>query len=161
MMIEHLQKGRKLTVEKFSSGVYYIINETFIIQIIVTKELPPEENLYLHCLTDNLNNTELIKRLADDYQKHPEQDIYIRYTNQLTNANSNTKGRLPMLFEEMMERGRAEVRDYYQDYYNGYYQDKIEQLSSSNEQLASSNEELSSQVDYLKNLLRQHNIQFD
>ena len=150
-------KRAKIIVEKFSSGIYHVINEIFIIQFIVTKELPPEENLYLHCLTDNLNNTELIKQLVDDYQKHQEQDIYIRYMNQLTNANSNTKGRLPMLFEEMMERARAEAKDYYQD----YYQNKIEQLSSSNKQLSSSVEQLVSQVDYLKNLLKQHNIQFD
>ena len=151
-LMKHLQKDRKLTVEKFSDGVYHIINETFIVQIIVTKELLPEENLYLHCLTDNLINTKLIKQLVDDYQQHQEQDIYIRYMNQLTNANSNTKGESPM-FEEMMERARIEAEN--------YYQDKIEQLSSSNEQLSSSVEQLVSQVDYLKNLLRQHNIQFD
>lgn len=58
-----------------------------------------------------------------------------------------------MLFEEMMERGRAEMRD--------YYQDKIEQLSSTNEQLSSFNEQLSSKIDHLENLLKQHNIQFD
>ena len=151
-LMKHLQKDRKLTVEKSSDGVYHIINETFIVQIIVTKELLPEENLYLHCLTDNLINTKLIKQLVDDYQQHQEQDIYIRYMNQLTNANSNTKGESPM-FEEMMERARIEAEN--------YYQDKIEQLSSSNEQLSSSVEQLVSQVDYLKNLLRQHNIQFD
>lgn len=141
-LMKHLQEDRKLTVEKFSRGVYHIINETFIVQIIVTKELSPEENLYLHCLTDMLNDTELIKQLVDDYQKHQEQDIYIRYMNQLTNANSNTKGGSPM-FEEMMERARAEAESYYQNYYH----DKIEQLSS--------------KIDHLEDLLKQHNIQFD
>ncbi|MBD5476027.1 MAG: hypothetical protein HDR17_08625 [Lachnospiraceae bacterium] len=150
--MKHLQKDRKIIVEKFSNGVYHIINETFNIQIIVTKELCPEENLYLHCLTDHLDNTKLIKRLVDDYKHHQEQDIYIRYMNQLTNANSNTKGRSPM-FEEMMERARIEAET--------YYHDKIEQLSSSNEQLSSSVEQLVAQIDYLKNLLNQHNIQFD
>ena len=162
-LIKHLQKDRKLTVEKFSNGVYHIINETFIIQIIVTKELLPEENLYLHCLTDNLNSTELIKQLVDDYQQHQEQDIYIRYMNQLTNANANTKGDSPM-FEEMMERARIEAENYYTTHYAALLDtlnNKIEQLSSSNEQLSSSNKQLVSQIDYLKNLLKQHNIQFD
>ena len=54
------------------------------------------------------------------------------------------------MFEEMMERARAEVESYYQNYYH----DKIEQLASSNEQLVSQN-------DYLKSLLKQNNIQFD
>ena len=144
-LMKHLQKDRKITVEKFSNGVYHLINETFNIQIIVTKELCPEENLYLYCLSDHLNNTRLIKQLVDNYKKHHEQDIYIRYMNQLTNANSNTKGRSPM-FEEMMECARIEAEN--------YYHDKIEQLSSCNEQLVS-------QIDYLKNLLNQHNIQFE
>lgn len=158
-LMKHLQKDRKLIVEKFSNGVYYAINETFIVQIIVTKELPPEENLYLHCLTDNLNNTELIKQLVNDYQMHQGQDIYIRYMNQLTNANSNRKGE-SLMFEEMMERARIEAENYYTSLFDTL-NDKVEQLSSTNEQLSSSNEQLASQVDYLQNLLRQHNIQFD
>ena len=140
--MHHLQKERKLTVENFSNGVYHIINETFIVQIIVTKELLPEENLYLHCLTNHLNNTELIKQLVDDYQQHQKQDIYIRYMNQLTNANSNTKGESPM-FEEMMERARIEAENYYTSLLNTL-NDKIEQLSSSNEQLKSSYPQYSS-----------------
>lgn len=57
------------------------------------------------------------------------------------------------MFKEMMERAKMEAKAYYiplLDTLNG----KIEQLSSSNEQLVSQN-------DYLKNLLKQHNIQFD
>ncbi|MBD5518479.1 MAG: hypothetical protein HDR07_08305 [Lachnospiraceae bacterium] len=57
------------------------------------------------------------------------------------------------MFEEMMERARIEAENYYTSLLNTL-NDKIEQLSSSNEQLAS-------QIDYLKNLLKQHNIQFD
>ncbi|MCM1252837.1 MAG: hypothetical protein NC321_08440 [Clostridium sp.] len=171
-LMEHLQKERKLVVEKISKGVYYIINEIFNIQIIVTKELPPEDNLYLHCLTDNLSNAALINRLVNDYRSHREQDIYIKYMNQLTNANSNKKGTSPM-FEEMMERARMEAEAYYNNLVDTLNA-KIEQLASSNEQLASSIKKLSSdnkqlsslyeqtalEVDYLKNLLKQNNIQF-
>lgn len=79
--------------------------------------------------------------------------------NQLTNANSNAKGESPM-FEEMMERARMEAENYYTSLLETL-NDKVEQLASSNEQLTSSNEQLVSQVDYLKNLLKQNNIQFD
>ena len=186
-LMKHLQKERKLTVEKFSNGVYHIINEIFCIQIIVTKELLPEENLYLHCLTNNLNDAKLFNRLVDDYQRHQTQEIYIKYMNQLANANSNTKGVSPM-FEEMMERAKLEAEAYYAPLFNTL-NDKVkqlstsieqlsvtnEQLSVSNEQLSNTNEQLSntnkhlsntnkhlsSQVDYLENLLKQHNIQFD
>ena len=144
-LMKHLQKERKLTVEKFSNGVYHIINETFCIQIIVTKELLPEENLYLHCLTNNLNDAKLFIQLVDDYQRHQTQDIYIKYMNQLTIANSNTKGESPM-FEEMMERAKIEAET--------YYASLISTLNDKNEQL-------SSRVDHLENLLKQNNIQFD
>lgn len=151
-LLKHLQKERKLTVEKFSNGVYHIINETFSIQIIVTKELLPDENLYLHCLTNHLKNILLINQLLDDYQHHQGQDIYVRYMNQLTNANSNMKGKSPM-YEEIMERAKIEAETYYATVLDTM-NDKIEQLSFSNAQLAS-------QVDYLKNLLKQNNIQFN
>ena len=169
-LMQHLQKERKLTVEKYSNGVYHIINEIFNVQIIVTKELLPEENLYLHCLTNNLDDTKLIKRLINDYQCHQTQEIYIKYMNQLINANSNAKGESPM-FEEMMERAKMEAEAYYKTHYASLLDtlsNKIEQLSSSNEELSSSNEQLSvsnkqlsSKVDYLKTLLRQNNIQFE
>ena len=148
-LMKHLQKERKLTVEKFSNGVYHIINETFFIQIIVTKELLSEENLYLHCLTNNLSSPKLIKQLVDDYQHHQTQDIYVKYMNQLTNANSNMKGE-SLMFEEMMERAKIEA----EAYYTSHYATLLDTLNNKNEQL-------SSRIDHLENLLKQNNIPFD
>ena len=169
-LMKHLRKERNLTVAKISPGVYHINKETFNAQIIVTKELPPEENLYLHCLTNKLQDVKLVNRLADDYKKHQEQDIYIRYMHQLTTANLKTKGDLPMVCEgllnlygtssaEIIERTKKEAAE--------YYLPKIDQLSARNESLTSQNvnlsarnDSLSSQIDYLKSLLMQHNIPF-
>lgn len=148
-LMSHLQKERKIKVEKFSPGVYHINKETFYTQIIVTSELPPEDYLYLHCLTNRLQDSNLINRLADDYTLHQEQDIYIRYMNQLTTANQNKKGDTPMVCEgilnlcgtsseEIIERTRKEDA--------AYYLPKIDTLST--------------QIDYLKSLLEQHNIPF-
>ncbi|MCM1386588.1 MAG: hypothetical protein NC231_04615 [Bacillus sp. (in: Bacteria)] len=158
-LMRHLQKDRKLVVENFSKGVYHIINEIFNIQIIVTKELPPEDNLYLHCLTDKLSDAGLLNRLIDDYQHHRTQEIYIKYMNQLTNANSNEKGDSSM-FEEMMERAKQEAEAYYTTYFTTHYAALLDTLNNKIEQLSSSNAQLSSQNDYLKTLLRQNNIQF-
>ena len=55
-LMKHLQKERNLTVEISSPGIYYISKATFKIQIIVTRELPPDENLYLCCLTECLQD---------------------------------------------------------------------------------------------------------
>ena len=163
-LMRHLRKERKLTVAKVSPGVYHINKETFIAQIIVTKELPPEENLYLRCLTENLTDAELVNQLADDYTKHQDQELYIKYMHQLSKANIKEKGEPPMVCEgllnlfgtsseEIIERTKKEDAE--------YYLPKIEQLSSKNDALSSKNADLSSQISYLKSLLTQHGIPFD
>lgn len=141
--LHSLQKEKKLIIEKFSPGIYHINKETFNTQIIVTSELSPEEYLYLHCLTNKLQDTGLINRLTDDYKLHQEQDIYIRYMQQLTTANIKMKGESPMICEgilnlcgtsseEIIERTRKEEAEYYLP-----------------------------KIDYLKSLLTQNNIPFN
>lgn len=156
-LIKYLRKNSLFTIEKYSSGIYYINNETFKIQIIVTLELSPEENLYLYCLTNNLQDTSTTNRLAEDYAKHRHQEVYNKYLRQLSTATSKTKGESFMadewLFnffgtssEEIFTRGKQESED--------YYLPKLNELTATNEQLAS-------QVDQLKNLLKQNNISFE
>ena len=61
------------------------------------------------------------------------------------------------MFEEMMERARMEAEAYYKT----HYATLLDTLNNKIEKLSSSNEQLISQIDYLKGLLKQHNIQFD
>ena len=142
--MEHLKEGRKLTVAKVCPGVYYINKEIFIAQIIVTKELLPNDNIYLHFLTDRVWNGALAERLADDYKEHQEEELYRRYLHQITLAGRKTKGEASMFIcegllnlcgtssEEIIERTKKEDAEYYQP-----------------------------QIDYLKSLLMQHNIPFN
>lgn len=163
-LMKHLTAERHLTVEKTSKGVYHISIKTFDVQIIVTHELPPEDNLYLCCLTNDLKDRDLIKQLADDYARHQNQDVYRKYLNQLTTANIKTEGETPMVCEglfnlfgtsseEIIANAKKESDD--------YYLHKIIELTASNEQLTSSNRLLSSQIDHLQDLLRQNNISFE
>lgn len=163
-LLKHLTDERHLTVEKSSTGIYHISTETFDIQIIVIPELPTKDNLYLRCLTDNLKDTALISRLADDYARHQGQEVYMKYLNQLTTANMKKEGESPMVCEgllnlfgtsseEIIANAKKEADD--------YYLPKINELSASNTQLTSAITQLSSQVNYLQNLLRQNNISFD
>lgn len=101
-LLKHLKKERNLTVENFSKGIYYISIETFSVQIIVTHELSPDENLYLHCLTNGLQNTFLINQLADDCIRHRGEDLYRRYLDQLTTANNTMKGGQVMVSEGLL-----------------------------------------------------------
>lgn len=140
---------KKLTVSKIAPGVYHINKETFNIQIIVTQELLPLENLYLRCLTNRLQDTDLINRLTDDYKLHQKQLIYNRYMHQLTTTNRKTKGDSIMVCEgllnlfgtsseEIIERTKKEDEE--------YYLPKLQSLSNQN--------------NYLKSLLEQNNIPF-
>ena len=170
-LMKHLREERKIPVAKISDGVYYINKETFIIQIIVTKELSPEDNLYLHCLTDNLQDIGLINRLADDCKLHPKQDIYNKYMHQITAANSKTKGEQIMVCEAILNlygTSSAEIIERTKKEEAEYYLPKIEQLTSQNnnlfsqvDDLSSQNSDLSSQIAYLQSLLAKHNIPFD
>ncbi|MCM1121736.1 MAG: hypothetical protein NC416_04055 [Eubacterium sp.] len=149
-LMKHLCKERNLTVAKVTTGVYHINKETFRTQIIVTGELSPEENLYLRCLTNKLQDSSLANRLADDYRMHQEQEVYIKYMHQIATANIRTKGDSSMVCEgilnlcgtssaEIIERTKKEEAE--------YYLPKINRLSSQNE--------------YLKSLLTENGISFD
>ena len=163
-LIKHLTVERHLTVEKPSKGVYHISIETFDVQIIVIHELPPQDNLYLCCLTNDLKDRDLINRLVDDYAKYQNQDVYRKYLNQLTTANIKTEGEPPMVCEglfnlfgtsseEIIANAKKESDD--------YYLPKINELTASNEQLISTVRLLSSQNNHLQDLLRQNNISFE
>ena len=156
-LMKHLRDERKLTVEKISPGVYHVNKETFNIQIIVTKELSSEENLYLRCLTDKLHGEGLAEQLVNDYKKHRTQEVYSRYMHQVAAANRKSREEKHMvvdewLFEmcgtssdEVIARAKKESEE--------YYQPQIDTLSSVNKQLLS-------EIDYLKQLLMQNNIPF-
>ena len=50
------------------------------IQIVVTKELTDEKNLWLHNLTDSLKDTDTVKRLLSEYENQKkEYVISVRY----------------------------------------------------------------------------------
>lgn len=164
-LIKHLIKERKIDVAKDASGVYHINKETFIIQIIVTKELSAEENLYLHCLTDRLRDVTMAERLIADYKYHQTQPVYNRYMHQLAAAYSRKRGNDFMvdnewIFElcgtssdEIIEKARQEADD--------YYLPKINSLSADNNRMSDNIKALFSQNAYLKSLLEQNNIPFN
>ena len=152
-LLRHLTEERNLAVEKFSKGIYYINIETFRIQIIVTRELPPDENLYLHCLTNNLQNVSLIDRLANDCALHQGEDVYRKYLDQLTAANATMKGEHTMVSEGLLNlfgTSSAEI----------IANTRKESEAKINEQ-AETIKQLSFQNNYLKELLRKNNISFE
>ncbi len=162
-LIKYLTKKRKLVVEKSASGVYHISKEIFPAQIIVTPELSSDDSLYLRCLTNRLHDTQMIQKLVNDYRLHQEEEIYIRYLHQLSNANIKSKGESAMVCEGLLNlcgTSSAEIIERTKKEEAAFYLPKIDALTAKTKQQASFISELSSQVDYLKNLLTQHNIPF-
>ena len=157
-LMKHLHDERKLSVEKISPGVYHINKETFSTQIIVINRLSPKDNLYLRCLTNKLHDMGLTDKLADDYKKHWEQEVYDRYMHQLTVANKKSEGEVHMVINEwlyeMCGTSSDEVIARAKKESDEYYQPQIDRLSSDNKLLLSQNE-------YLKSLLIQNNIPFN
>ncbi len=149
-LIKHLTVERHLTVEKTSKGIYHICIETFDVQIIVTRELPLEDNLYLRCLTNDLKDRDLINRLTDDYARHQGQDVYRKYMNQLAAANMKTEGESPMVCEGILNlcgTSSEEIIANAKKESDDYYLPKIDELTS--------------QIAHLQELLRQNNISFE
>lgn len=98
-LFRHLSQNCGKPIEKYAPGIYYIHNEMYPTQVIVTSQLSDKENLYLQCITNHLTNQEQIKNITTDYIKNQENQIYETYMNYLTIANTDKKGESPMCCE--------------------------------------------------------------
>ena len=86
-LIEHLEKIRCFGLEKVDEGIYYITNDTLPMQLLVTSELSKEENLWLKCLTNDLDDIETIDRLSKEYGAHEHEELYKAVMDVIVRAN--------------------------------------------------------------------------
>ena len=123
-------------------------------QVLVIKDLSPEDSLYLHCLKKNLNDLTLVNNLTTDYALNKDKKLYNNYMNQF--FYSHMKGDQYMVCEgllnyfgtsskELLEQGAQNAQK--------IYLPQIEQLTDSVNTLSSEN-------DFLKQLLAEHNIAY-
>ena len=157
-LFKHLTKECKKTIEKTYPGVYYIINDIYDTQVLVLKELSPEDSMYLYCLQKNMNVPEMIDILINNYTANKNNELYTKYMNQF--LYSRTKGDPLMVCEgifklygtsskEIAEQARKQTKE--QD--DNYYLPQIEKLKDSVNTLTS-------EIDSLKQLLSQNNIAY-
>jgi hypothetical protein len=57
-LLEHLQKERSYTVAENAGGIYTVSGDIMPIQVIESRKLPAEENVWLKSLRARLNHTE-------------------------------------------------------------------------------------------------------
>ena len=86
-LIRHLIQERGFTVEKQEDGIYYIKGDYIPIQILVTSQLSENENLWLKNLTDNMQGTESVQKLIDEYEKHVDNSLYQSVMSIIIQAN--------------------------------------------------------------------------
>ena len=116
-LIRHLIQERDFTVSKQEDGIYYIKGDYIPIQILVTSKLSENENLWLKNLTDNMQGTESVQKLIDEYEKHVDNNLYQSVMSIIVQANKEkfqevTTGMIcEPLKEILMEQMKDELEE--------------------------------------------------
>lgn len=107
MMIQHLKKQRNLEIHQAGSGIYYITGDEFPIQLLITKELDQEENLWLQSLRKDIKDTQEIEFLLKTYEEKKHSKLYQAAMDVITRANwaamMEVKGNMCEALRELME----------------------------------------------------------
>ena len=86
-MVRHLKEFRELDISHVAAGIYYITGDAFPIQLLVTRELDPKENLWLQSLRNNMSKPEEIKVLLKEYEAKKSSKLYQAAMEVITRAN--------------------------------------------------------------------------
>jgi len=88
-LLEHLKNERKYTVEQTGPGIYTISGDILPLQIIDSRLLPVEENLWLKSLSNRLDITALSKISGEIYRQGKAVRISA-YLDVIVRANAQT-----------------------------------------------------------------------
>lgn len=88
-LIKHLQKVHHYNVQLVEKGIYYIKGDLLPIQLLVTQELTDEQNLWLHNLTNDIQDSTVINSLVSEYEKHQKDTHYESIMDILVHANQD------------------------------------------------------------------------
>lgn len=75
-LVNHLKQVRGWKVEKIERGIYYVSGNIFPIQIINTKKLSKEKNLWLKSLNLHLESKDMVNSLIQEYDEHKDEKLY-------------------------------------------------------------------------------------
>lgn len=102
-LIKHLKTERNLNITQYEPGIYYIEGDTIMMQLILTPKLLEETNLWLRNLTNNLKETETIKKLIKEYGKHQNDGLYQSVMNIIVRANPGKFKEVNEMCEALLE----------------------------------------------------------
>ena len=89
-LAKYLKKVLKYDIQFIENGIYYINGDIIPIQLIVTKDLTDEQNVWLHNLTNDIHNTDVVNMLILEYDKHQKDNHYKSVMDILVHANKET-----------------------------------------------------------------------
>ena len=110
-LMHHLEEEQGCRIEQKGCGIYYIYGDRFPIQIIVTKELSEEENLWLKSLTNDLTAKEQAKHLVEEYGKHGKNRLYESVMDIVVRANRATFQEVKNMCEALRELMKDELEE--------------------------------------------------
>ena len=108
-LMRHLKEERGYQITGVEDGIYYIIGDKIPIQLILTKELSENHNLWLKNLTDNLEDPEMVNRLIEQYAKHKENSLYKSVMNLIVRANQEKFKEVKAMCEALEELMKDEL----------------------------------------------------
>ena len=86
-LVKHLKDFRRLETVPKDAGIYYITGDAFPIQLLITKELNPKENLWLQSLRNDVTKIEEIEPLLKEYETKRSSKLYQAAIDVITRAN--------------------------------------------------------------------------
>ena len=86
-LIEHLKDVKNYRVDEKEKGIYYVYGDLIPIQILITRKLSAEENLWLKSLTNKLNETAAAEKLIENYMDHKESSLHRSMIETIMRAN--------------------------------------------------------------------------
>lgn len=110
-LIAHLRRKRGYEVKRIEPGIYRVKGDMVPIQILVTRRMSPEKNLWLRNLTDHIQSTEEAKRLLEEYKKHKTDKLYESVVNIIMNANKDLFKEMSSMCEALMELMKDELEE--------------------------------------------------
>ena len=100
-LFTHLQEKREFTIEEKSAGIYTVTGDVLPIQVINTRRLSPEENLWLRDLDNRLDAAETRRITAEIYKLEKAVQVGA-YLDAVIRANAKS-------FKEAMKMGDTAI----------------------------------------------------
>lgn len=110
-LINHLKQKRGYEVQCIEPGIYQVRGDIIPIQILVTRRMSPEKNLWLRNLTDHIQSTEEAKKLLEEYKKHKTDKLYESIVNIIMHANKDLFKEMDIMCEALMELMKDELEE--------------------------------------------------